>query len=428
MDVYANYIEEMVSKLKPFTHVGATPEKRFFCFGYNGYSEKMIDILMGSGITVAAILDNNPLKYGHSYLNVKVAAPSHIMTYNTADCIVFIASCFYSEMAAQLKAMGFAGEIIQAVSFGSRYENGLDVKTFNKKKVLATHGVELLGGIRNNYPDHLLIIQPINGGMGDIYWALAYFPAFCGKVKNKQCLAIVFGKSMKHAAELFLPDVIMLEQADIQALVSALLFTRDDNFLFTYPGIMDVDMAVMRYVINYLDFIDCIKGLMYGFGQHEKPSPPCRLQDYNGKIRLVHTKTVIISPYAKSVTKIPDNVWVTIADEYRKKGFMVCTNVSGGEDPINATIPLEIPINQVISAVEYAGHFIGIRSGLCDIIHTAKCKKTVVFRDNEYLSFTNKLISQFNALPGWEKIMIDTNDDSMVRSSMINLFKKHSIY
>ena len=48
----------------------------------------------------------------------------------------------------------------------------------------------------------------------------------------------------------------------------------------------------------------------------------------------------------------------------------------------------------------------GIRSGLCDIIDTAKCEKTVIFPD-VYYSVTKTKVSDFFALHGWNTIVLD---------------------
>ena len=365
----------------------------------------MIDYLYKYGINISAILDNNIFKQGDNYLGTSVVPPSSVMDYNTVNCVIFIASYHYAEMAAQLVDLGYAGEIIQVVRFGSSFEMGLDEEIFLRKKAKILHGIDLLKDIRKHYPKHLLIIQHINGGLGDIYWALAYLPSYCGKHNIDDCLAIVMGNAMRQTAELFLRDTIMLEQDDIQSLANAILFTHEENCVFTAPGIMDADMAT-RYVLKYFDFVKYNRCLLYGLCDTVSAAVPTRASEYENKSHLCKGQTVILSPYAKSVTKIPDRFWHEIVTEYSGKHFLVCTNVSGSEKPNEGTIPLEIPISQIISAVEFAGHFIGIRSGLCDIIHTAKCKKTLVFRDKEYLTFTDKEMSQIYSLPGWDTIKV----------------------
>ena len=40
---------------------------------------------------------------------------------------------------------------------------------------------------------------------------------------------------------------------------------------------------------------------------------------------------------------------------------------------------LEIPLKEVIPFVEYGGFFMGARSGLCDLLGFAQCRKKVIY-------------------------------------------------
>ena len=58
-----------------------------------------------------------------------------------------------------------------------------------------------------------------------------------------------------------------------------------------------------------------------------------------------------------------------------------------------------------LDAVEHAGTFIGLRSGLCDVVHTARARKVHVFPDAHY-STTPYKVADFFALPGWESVVL----------------------
>ncbi len=57
------------------------------------------------------------------------------------------------------------------------------------------------------------------------------------------------------------------------------------------------------------------------------------------------------------------------------------------------------------STVEYAGTFIGIRSGLCDVIRTANCKKIALYPDYQYCDTKWKSIDMY-AIEGFENIVV----------------------
>ncbi len=71
-------------------------------------------------------------------------------------------------------------------------------------------------------------------------------------------------------------------------------------------------------------------------------------------------------------------------DFQKEQGRQVFTNVAGDEKPLRGTIPISPLICEMKSVVERAGTFIGIRSGMCDVIRTAKCRKIALYPDYNY--------------------------------------------
>jgi hypothetical protein len=84
--------------------------------------------------------------------------------------------------------------------------------------------------------------------------------------------------------------------------------------------------------------------------------------------------------------------------------YKIYTNTSGDETPIRGTEPLCAPLAQMTAAAEHAGTFVGLRSGLCDVLFSANCRKVVVFPDCHYSTTPHK-VADFFALPGWERII-----------------------
>ena len=92
-------------------------------------------------------------------------------------------------------------------------------------------------------------------------------------------------------------------------------------------------------------------------------------------------KTILISPYSTGLKEyeMPEEFWENLACELRRRGYTLVTNCAGEEKRISGTIALSIPYDQIVPVLEKAGYFIGIRSGLCDIISGASCKKIVLY-------------------------------------------------
>ena len=131
----------------------------------------------------------------------------------------------------------------------------------------------------------------------------------------------------------------------------------------------------------------------------EKQRQYCGLQD------ICKGKAVILSPYAKSVTALPERIWQDIVQYYKDKGYQCFTNAVGNEQVLEGTLRISPAICELQSVVEYAGTFIGIRSGLCDVLKYAQCKKTVFYPDYNYSDTRWKAIDMY-ALKGWKNIVI----------------------
>ena len=114
---------------------------------------------------------------------------------------------------------------------------------------------------------------------------------------------------------------------------------------------------------------------------------------------------MIFSPYAKSVSNIPEIFWKDRISEYQDRGYTLFTNVSGDEEPLPGTVALSAPLDEMQSVVEQAGTFIGIRSGLCDVIRYAKADLTAVYPD-VYYSDTKWKMEEMYHLDGWNNLVL----------------------
>lgn len=106
-------------------------------------------------------------------------------------------------------------------------------------------------------------------------------------------------------------------------------------------------------------------------------------------LRLVEGRTVLFAPYAgqHDTWGIPMELYERLAAELREQGFVVCTNSCGQkeEPPIPGTTPVFLPHEYMAPFCERAGYFIGIRSGLCDMIAAARMKRKVILYPEERL-------------------------------------------
>ena len=218
---------------------------------------------------------------------------------------------------------------------------------------------------------------------------------------------VVAGEGCRQVAGLFsVNPVVALNQTEMDELVQAIIYQQEGNCIIAHHDRPYTDNIIRYLGKRFLSFIDYYRYGVFGLDRDAPTATPTHCAPYENPDGIPPGKSVILSPYAKSVVELPTAFWEGIATKYAGEGFCVYTNTTGAEKPIGGTAPLQVPISQMIPAVEHAGAFVGIRSGLCDVLSTARCRKTVIFPDCHYSTTPHK-VRDFFALPGWDAIVAD---------------------
>lgn len=125
---------------------------------------------------------------------------------------------------------------------------------------------------------------------------------------------------------------------------------------------------------------------MLGLSQETKPSKPQisskdikTAEEIFKRNNFVRGKTVIIAPEASSINEMPHNFWQKVVDECQKKQLKVIVN--GNKYTLKGAINLKFSLKEAIPILEFAGYFVSIRSGLCDLAASANCRKFIIYPD-----------------------------------------------
>lgn len=167
-------------------------------------------------------------------------------------------------------------------------------------------------------------------------------------------------------------------------LLQACLYTEDETSFIAHQ---DRSYMVNLHKALYLKCIPLeiiYRCGVFGLPIGTEPVKPENLQAYPRLEQIKKGNAVVFSPYAKSVTSLPEDVWAAIVSDYKAKGYQCFTNVAGEEKPLAGTTGISPTLSQVQSLMEWAGTFVGIRSGLCDVLKYAACDKTALFPDYHY--------------------------------------------
>ena len=397
--------EELRYNLEELEQAGELENKAIYLFGHCNETEELVNLLFAKGYHPAAILDNNEAKQGKEYKGIIIEPPEKILENNTEKTIVCIAVRHYAAMSDQLKRFGYKGQIRKLVDYNSYADYSLSEDTVCRMKLRAERGKEQLTWLNKDYPEYLKILCPF-AALGDIYLMMSYLPYYLEKRDVKKCVISVIGNACAEVVRLFGQCTVeIFSQKEMDEIIQAALYVQDK---MTFIPHQDRPYVVNLYKALYvkkipLEQIYCcgVFGLPVTTISYE---PQC-FSVYPDLQEIEVGKAVILSPYAKSVTVLPEKIWNQIIEDYSSKGYQCFTNVAGGQKALKGTIPISPAISEMKSVVERAGTFIGIRSGLCDVLRTAKAEKTALYPDYYYGDTKWKAIDMYS-IEGWNNIEV----------------------
>lgn len=395
------YYREMQQSVDALLERGLLQDKRIFIFGHCNASEELAEYLMEKGLPVQAILDNSESKQGGCWRHIPIVLPQAVLTSDDESSVVLIAAKAYASMKQQLKRFGFKGAVYRVVDYNTFAEYSLEQEVYEQKLQRVERGSTLLCKIRKAYPHEFLVICPYKA-LGDVYLAMSYLPYYLQKHCVRQYAVLAVGDVCGRIVQMFGHDKkVIFTQKEMDELVQAVLYTEEENALIVHHDRPYTNNMTTLIDAAGLKFEDMYRYGIYGLSGKEEKMRPERLMDFAGKEMVEQGNCIILAPYAKSVVSLPGSFWEARVAEYQDRGLQVLTNVVGEEAPIAGSQGIQIPIEELVYAVEYAGHFAGIRSGLCEVVDTANCRKKVFFPDCWY-SNTHTKVAEFFALPGWD--------------------------
>lgn len=399
------HYEEMAENLDKLIREGALRNKKIYLFGHCNATEELAGLLADKGFAVAAILDNNSAKQGKYCRGIMIQPPGAVMAKPPGQTVVCIVARAYAAMADQLKRMGYTGQIRKLADYDSYAEYSLSEDTIARKEERAGRGMGLLEGLRRRYPGGIIILCPFSA-LGDIYYMASYLPWYLRQKGGRNCVIVTVGRACAQVAGLFgAGEVEAFSQTEMDETVQAALYSHAPDVFIPHqdrPYVVNLHRALYMKCIP-LEKIYCCG--VFGLPADTVPYKPSCLRPYGDLERIPRGRSVIISPYAKSVTALPDSVWRQIVRSYSEEGYQCFTNVAGEEEPLPDTLPISPGIPEMQSAVERAGTFIGIRSGICDVLRESACRKVALYPDYNYCDTKWKAIDMYR-LEGWENIVV----------------------
>lgn len=392
--LYLDEIERNINRIKA---EGGFDGCQTVLFGANKPTEKMIISLRTRNIEPVCVIDNNPKVTGKFMCGVRITTPQEGIAGIERDALVLIASKYYDEMKKQLVMLGCREDRIYQMVAYQVYS--VEQADFDKAAKEIYSGYRCHQSLLAEFGENTQIIMCPYNGIGDMYFIGAYLDDYCSKKGFKQTAVTVVSNTCMRVAKMFgITNVKKLEQQDSDALMK----------YASYMGQTDVNITVFTHtsihwdvLINFekadrLSWGEMFLSVLMGVGTGIKNIPVHKTardkaEEFMRENGLVCGRTAIISPYANTIIGLEDGIWEEIITCLKNKGYAVYTNSTGAKEPaLRGTLPITFPIETAREVVELAGVFVGIRSGLCDVIENAQAKIFVLYPDNRQMFFSLK--------------------------------------
>jgi len=368
---------------------GKLQGKKPFAMGRIVDISRLNDTLEKYGMVIDTIVDNNPRKWGTTVFFKRiyhiVGADYFFHVRNENTLLLIYSVRFWPEMKDQMLANGLK-------EFRDFYI--LEAPTQTKREKYVRKGYSFIQNIRRQYgPDAYLMI--FYGPIGDNYLFSLFYKQYLRENEIENCVFLGTSITQK-IGELFqFPNFILLDEETFLSLEYAYMFLGEDlegvKFLQIWEFVFHFNRCRIRMDRRFT-FIDTYLDYVYHLKKYRRPILPTFCAD-TSNIEAVFNQnglekgnTVILSPYAYSIPKKPPKkFWEILIDRLKQRGAQVALNINKQkeEDFIKSIPQIEFPLKSSVPYLEYAGGFIGMRSGFCDVISSASCTKIVLYPEED---------------------------------------------
>lgn len=358
--------------------------KKIYLFGAGDYSRSIFSLLKIKGIEVEAIIDNDKSKQGGYCAGLRIIDLEEALLCQNKNSRYIICSDFWKEMVRQLQINGIKKNEIIIIKKGT--------DTLIEKIDAAIKGKKYYEKLLLKYGETKIFLCPYTG-TGDIYLIGTFWKQYVEYYNIKKYVFIVLSKACYRVAQLFSIDNLVLldKMKDAKDLIAYYLLKKAKiDMVILNDGWRELPYSRTEWLRGYkaLYFTELFRKFVFRLPDNIKPEHP-EFADYESEMKdlfnsngLIPGKTVVISPYSNTLLDLPDVFWIDIVRRLMDHGYTVCTNCgSDTEHPVAGTKGIFVKLNRAPQFVNYAGYFIGVRSGFCDVISGTTAKKVILYYD-----------------------------------------------
>lgn len=338
------------------------------------------------GYRIAAILDNDESKAGTDINGTEIYTPDVFFRERRGEAFkILVPTRSYMPICEQLYYYGYELGVDVFVTY-RRVRSQIDqIKVWRQA---LPEGKALYDAIRQDYPDDRIYMCTYEG-TGDIYLIGMYLKDRMMHDCVKSCVLVVASNASRKLLELFSLQEEVRKIYVLNGRVECnklLYYVRGIGYEDANASVLNNDygVLVLKYLsgIHGIDFNTLFQKIIF-FSDRRRVlaaliQQPSESIFRDNKLRM--GRTVLLSPYANTTHGITDEAWKKLAKDLTEEGYDVCTNVSGrDEEAIEGTKAVFIPYSMLVDFLDRAGGFVGLRSGLCDIVSGSKAKRIILY-------------------------------------------------
>ena len=355
-----------------------------YVFGLNGYLECIFEYLEKKSVRIIAILDNDISKQGNIWKEITIISPKDIINdsdYKNRKYI--IASKYEKEMAKEVCNLGVDRSNIFCLLKTGGYN--LSKEELNQRFDLIDEGKQILEKVKSLYGEKRIIVYTPVSSIGDVYLLSAVLQQWD---ENTESIYLMTGRAASSILiELGYKRVFAINLQQSKAVSAYCSVAGFDNcgVVLAHTGFLHYAITDRLLTLQGHTWIDNYS-LLFGNKHGDLPQYGiARSKEYLcDKYNIVPNKSVVFAPYANTVELLSDSFWEELAESFMHKGYTVFTNVTDNQNEIRKTLRLNCALRDINSVVELAGNFVGLRSGLCDILANCDAKKIIIYPDVKY--------------------------------------------
>jgi hypothetical protein len=379
MDNYAKEI--LAKKIKHIYKKGKFNNKKVVLFGVSPAAKEVKNALAKYEIFPESIVDNDPRRIGKKCMGITVLTPEdRLSAFDDNVVILIISHAYYKEMSYQLKSMGYKDRKNYFI-LNALLDDSLPA-LFQMYKCLLNGYITYKKFMKKGC--ETIFLAPYTG-TGDIYLSGLYLNDYLKQNNIHNYVFAVVSGACKKVTKIFdIQNVVVVKPKTSDDLVLLNSFChRKLNIIILNDGWSDAKQWLRGY--NGLNFELMFRNFVFGFDENYKlkhpklPDKQREVDDIFKEYGLIKNKTVILAPYSNTLFDLPNDFLEEVTEIFTSKGYVVCTNCAGKEKPVKGTKSVFFPLDLAKQFMDNAGVFIGVRSGLCDIISNSSCKKIILY-------------------------------------------------